>query len=265
MKVQIIEQDKTVGNFIEEQVKQFRMEVVYLAAPGTFTQGYLDDLIAQPDQVLIWDLTTIESLFNFSLPHYLSSREIGSKIILIISDQQFYRMHELLETGISALLYKPLTADRFKKAVINALGLLGRDTNGIASSNILKVTSGEENCYLKEANIIAVERVGEECRLTMRDGRLLDINDTISNLGMRLYEKSILQLDEDTLINLDYICSINVNQAAPECLLTFSDGTTLAIPLSSIGLSLLNKILPGRFSGTPQKNAYQYEDSFASH
>ncbi|MCH5719101.1 hypothetical protein [Niabella hibiscisoli] len=95
----------------------------------------------------------------------------------MISDQQFQRMYELLETGVSALLYKPLMADRFKQAFSNAL-----DKRAMSPSDFLKVISGKDNFCLKEMDIIAVERVGEECRMTIRDGRLLDLNESISDL-----------------------------------------------------------------------------------
>ncbi|MCH5719100.1 hypothetical protein [Niabella hibiscisoli] len=37
IKVQVIDRDKTVGSFIKEQVKQFRIEVTYLSAPHPYS------------------------------------------------------------------------------------------------------------------------------------------------------------------------------------------------------------------------------------
>lgn len=253
MKVQIIEPDENLCTFIKQQVELCVAAADYIPPPAFFTRNYLDDLIAEPGQVLIWDLKLLQE-HNLNVIEYLSSKEVKSKIILLISDSHFGRMKDLIEMGICSIVTKPLTAAKLKQALTLAVTLCQNEMRSIEYSNVYKVTSGSDTLYLHETDLVIVQAACQGCRVTLRDGRVLVLKESVSDLEQRMYSQSLLKLDKDIIINLDYISGIVTYEAAPECRFMLNNAEEVSIALSTVAISLLQKMAPAHFPPIPVTN-----------
>ena len=245
-KIQIIEENKASWDLVKykiESVSEKKLDFLPFYPKVEESVGgfflYRPDILVSDLKVLhSYDLDVIEKLFYQNI--------IKPKLILLASPNHLEGIQRIVEIGLSALIMKPITTDNLARAINRVTMLIDKDKAVETVEHFITLRANRSVLYLHQQDILFVESNRNICTLTVKDGSLRTVNESISSIDQRILAKELVRIDKSTIINVSKIVYLGGDKYNKECKLKLDNGEEISKSLSKIAMSRLYKIVSNK-------------------
>lgn len=243
IRIQIAEPNKHTWELIKDKIDQCTDKKVHFAPFRASAELALKDLLSRPPDLLIIDVAAFEA-FAFNPSHCIMNMDNKPQIILMASCNEVAGLQPIMETGICALLVKPLAPEKLQKAIDRSIALCRKEPVASEPAHSYSLKSDNAPLWLSKSDILSVESRPNGCQLTLKNGAHKILEENISGVEKCIDSPDLLRVDEDTIINIKKISYLSNHEHYCECRLRLSNGDEIVKFLSKVALSRLQKIYP---------------------